>query len=142
MLEGFDGGDFSKIADAERKLDPTQFGALDIPLAAVLYAVQIYCDFSGYSDMAIAVAALLGYRLTKNFDFPYFSSSLQEFWRRWHISLSTWLRDYLYFSLGGGRGTSIRVFRNLMLTMLLGGLWHGANLTFVAWGGLLLVGSL
>jgi alginate O-acetyltransferase complex protein AlgI len=116
--------------------DPAQFGAIDIPLAAILYAVQIYCDFSGYSDMAIGVAALLGYRLTKNFDFPYFSSNVQDFWRRWHISLSTWLRDYLYRSLGGGRGTTIRIFRNVMLTMLLGGLWHGANLTFIVWGGL------
>jgi D-alanyl-lipoteichoic acid acyltransferase DltB (MBOAT superfamily) len=96
--------------------------------------VQIYCDFSGYSDMAIACAALLGYRLVKNFDAPYLSRNVREFWQRWHISLSTWLRDYLYIPLGGNRGGPLLVARNLMLTMLLGGLWHGANWTFVLWG--------
>jgi alginate O-acetyltransferase complex protein AlgI len=96
--------------------------------------VQIYCDFSGYSDMAIATAALLGYRLAKNFDAPYLSRNVREFWQRWHISLSTWLRDYLYIPLGGNRGGPLFVARNLMLTMLLGGLWHGANWTFVLWG--------
>ena len=113
--------------------------AFDTPSAwgAVLgYAVQIYCDFSGYSDMAIACAALLGYRLCLNFDFPYLASSLADFWRRWHVSLSTWLRDYLYVPLGGNRGSRLGTYRNLMLTMLLGGLWHGAAWTFVLWGGL------
>jgi alginate O-acetyltransferase complex protein AlgI len=100
------------------------------------YAGQIYCDFSGYSDMAIAVAGLLGYELCLNFNFPYFSRSITEFWQRWHISLSSWLRDYLYISLGGNRGTKLFTYRNLMLTMLLGGLWHGASWTFVIWGGL------
>jgi hypothetical protein len=98
------------------------------------YAAQIYCDFSGYTDMAIAVARLLGYELCPNFDFPYLSRNVAEFWRRWHISLSTWLRDYLYIPLGGSRGGAAFTARNLMLTMLLGGLWHGAGWNFVAWG--------
>lgn len=114
--------------------DPASYFALDALLSSILYSVQIYCDFSGYSDMAIAVAGLLGYSLVTNFDFPYFSRSIQEFWRRWHMSLSTWLRDYLYVSLGGNRGSSFATYRNLMLTMILGGLWHGANFTFIVWG--------
>ena len=114
--------------------DPTAFPALERSLAAVLYSVQIYCDFSGYTDMAIGAALLLGYELTKNFDAPYFSTSVREFWQRWHISLSTWLRDYLYIPLGGNRGGRLLAMRNLMLTMLLGGLWHGANWTFILWG--------
>ena len=105
-------------------------------IAVLLYAVQIYCDFSGYTDMAIATARLLGYELTVNFNFPYFSRNVTEFWRRWHISLSTWLRDYLYISLGGNRGSRWFTCRNLLLTMLLGGLWHGAAWGFVAWGAL------
>jgi alginate O-acetyltransferase complex protein AlgI len=114
--------------------DPIAYQAIDRMLAAILYSVQIYCDFSGYTDMAIACAALFGYELTKNFDAPYFSRNLREFWQRWHISLSTWLRDYLYIPLGGNRGGVWRASRNLMLTMLLGGLWHGANWTFILWG--------
>jgi alginate O-acetyltransferase complex protein AlgI len=114
--------------------DPTAFSAAERVLAAVLYSVQIYCDFSGYTDMAIGSALLLGYELTKNFDAPYFSTSVREFWQRWHISLSTWLRDYLYIPLGGNRGGRLLAMRNLMLTMLLGGLWHGANWTFILWG--------
>jgi alginate O-acetyltransferase complex protein AlgI len=105
-------------------------------IGILFYAVQIYCDFSGYTDMAIATARLLGYELTLNFDFPLFSRSVTEFWRRWHISLSTWLRDYLYISLGGNRGTKLFVWRNLLLTMLLGGLWHGAAWHYVIMGGL------
>ena len=105
-------------------------------IAVLFYAVQIYCDFSGYSDMAIATSRMLGYELTLNFHFPYFAAHITEFWRRWHISLSTWLRDYLYISLGGNRGSKIFTYRNLMLTMLLGGLWHGASWTLVIWGGL------
>ncbi len=105
-------------------------------IGVAFYAIQIYCDFSGYTDMAIACSRLLGYELTINFDFPYFSRSITEFWRKWHISLSTWLRDYLYISLGGNRGSKFFVYRNLMLTMVLGGLWHGASWTFVIWGGL------
>jgi len=112
---------------------PEQYQGATLWAAAFCYAVQIYCDFSGYSDMAIGVARTLGYRLPKNFDAPYLATSIQDFWRRWHISLSTWLRDYLYIPLGGSR----RGFRagNLMITMLLGGLWHGASWTFVVWGG-------
>ena len=115
---------------------PETFDATSAWLATLAYAVQIYCDFSGYSDMAIACAALLGYRLVLNFAYPYLAGNPTEFWRRWHISLSSWLRDYLYVPLGGNRGGRLFVARNLMLTMLLGGLWHGAAWTFVAWGGL------
>ncbi|MEM8934739.1 MAG: MBOAT family O-acyltransferase, partial [Acidobacteriota bacterium] len=115
---------------------PDAFAASAVWLAVALYAIQIYCDFSGYSDMAIACAGLLGYDLGPNFRFPYLASSVADFWRRWHISLSTWLRDYLYIPLGGSRGTRWATTRNLMLTMLLGGLWHGAAWTFVAWGAL------
>ncbi len=113
------------------------YGACSIWIAVLCYAVQIYCDFSGYTDMAIAVAQMLGYDLGVNFLWPYFSANIQEFWRRWHISLSNWLRNYLYFSLGGNRGKN-RWFthRNLMITMLLGGLWHGASWNFVLWGGM------
>lgn len=115
---------------------PAAFDAASAWLATLGYAAQIYCDFSGYSDMAIACASLLGYSLALNFDFPYFAANIRDFWRRWHISLSTWLRDYLYIPLGGGRGSRLFQYRNLMLTMLLGGLWHGAAWTFVVWGGL------
>ncbi len=100
------------------------------------YALQIYCDFSGYSDMAIGIALLLGFRFPKNFDAPYKSATITEFWRRWHISLSSWLRDYLYISLGGNRKGRIRTYVNLLLTMLLGGLWHGAAVRFILWGAL------
>ena len=100
------------------------------------YALQIYCDFSGYTDLAIGIALLLGYKLPVNFDSPYQSASITEFWRRWHISLSSWLRDYLYISLGGNRKGKIRTYINLMITMLIGGLWHGAALRFVVWGAL------
>lgn len=99
------------------------------------YAMQIYCDFSGYSDMAIGIALLLGYRFNPNFDSPYKSATITEFWRRWHISLSSWLKDYLYISLGGNRKGRIRTYANLLITMLLGGLWHGASLRFLFWGG-------
>lgn len=115
---------------------PERFSANTIYAAVLLYAAQIYCDFSGYSDMAIAVAGLLGYQLPINFSAPYFSTSVIDFWRRWHISLSTWLRDYLYIPLGGNRKSELNTYRNLMLTMLLGGLWHGASWNFVIWGGL------
>lgn len=100
------------------------------------YALQIYCDFSGYSDMAIGIALLLGFRFPKNFDAPYKSATITEFWRRWHISLSSWLRDYLYISLGGNRKGRARTYANLLITMILGGLWHGAALRFVLWGAL------
>ena len=116
--------------------DPASYSDWSIRGAVGLYAVQIYCDFSGYSDMAIASAAALGFRLPLNFNTPYLAASITDFWRRWHISLSSWLRDYLYISLGGNRGTALLTYRNLMLTMLLGGLWHGAAWNFVIWGGL------
>jgi alginate O-acetyltransferase complex protein AlgI len=121
---------------------PGQYSTGATWLAVLGYALQIYCDFSGYSDMAIGCAHLLGYKLARNFDLPYLSANVSEFWRRWHISLSTWLRDYLFIPLGGSRGTTWRTGRNLLLTMVLGGLWHGAAWTFVAWGalhGLLLI---
>jgi len=98
------------------------------------YALQIYGDFSGYSDIAIGIALLLGFQFSDNFNQPYRALSLQDFWRRWHISLSSWLRDYLYIGLGGNRKGKVKTYRNLLLTMLLGGLWHGAAWTFVAWG--------
>jgi hypothetical protein len=115
---------------------PQEYNAFSAWMAMLCYAGQIYCDFSGYSDMAIAVARLLGYELTLNFNFPYFSKSITEFWRRWHISLSSWLRDYLYISLGGNRGSKLFTYRNLMLTMVLGGLWHGASWAFIVWGAM------
>ena len=105
-------------------------------LAIYGFAAQIYCDFSGYTDMAIGLALLLGFQLPQNFNRPYLALSLQDFWRRWHMTLSRWLRDYLYIPLGGNRGGVRRTYRNLMLTMLLGGLWHGAAWTFVIWGGI------
>jgi D-alanyl-lipoteichoic acid acyltransferase DltB (MBOAT superfamily) len=113
---------------------PGSFGAVDLVAGAYGYAVQIYCDFSAYSDMAIGLAWLLGYEFPRNFDQPYRSVSLSEFWRRWHISLSSFLRDYLYIPLGGSRRGKLMTYRNLFLTMALGGLWHGAAWTFVIWG--------
>jgi D-alanyl-lipoteichoic acid acyltransferase DltB (MBOAT superfamily) len=115
---------------------PTDYGGADLVLATYGYAVQIYCDFSGYTDMAIGLAELLGFRFPLNFRQPYRSQSLQEFWRRWHISLSNWLRDYLYKPLGGSRHGALKTYRNLILTMLLGGIWHGAQWKFVIWGAL------
>ena len=115
---------------------PARYTAAELLAGVYGYAVQIYCDFSAYSDIAIGSALLLGLKLPRNFDQPYRAANLREFWRRWHISLSTWLRDYLYISLGGSRGGAFRTYRNLALTMLLGGLWHGAAWTFVVWGAL------
>lgn len=114
--------------------NPNLYSSVDVWFAVYCYAVQIYCDFSAYSDMAIAFAALLGYEFPINFKQPYRADSLQDFWRRWHISLSTWLRDYLYKPLGGSRNSEKSTYRNLILTMLLGGLWHGASWNFVFWG--------
>ena len=111
--------------------DPTRW---DVIVGSWLFAVQIYGDFSGYTDIARGVAMILGFGLMRNFAQPYFAANPQEFWRRWHISLSTWLRDYLYISLGGNRGGRVATYRNLMLTMVLGGLWHGAAWNFVLWG--------
>ena len=120
--------------------NPNQFCASAVWMAMFAYAVQIYCDFSGYTDMALGTAHMLGYKLAKNFNLPYLSANVSEFWRRWHISLSTWLRDYVYIPLGGSRNSECPrcnnwlTSRNLLLTMTLGGLWHGAAWTFVLWG--------
>jgi D-alanyl-lipoteichoic acid acyltransferase DltB (MBOAT superfamily) len=116
--------------------DPTQYGCVDLLFADYGYAAQIYCDFSAYTDIAIGVAALLGYRFPWNFNQPYRAIGLQDFWQRWHISLSSWLRDYLYIPLGGNRHGALKRYRNLFLTMLLGGLWHGASWNFVIWGAM------
>lgn len=116
--------------------EPALYTGFENLMAVYGYALQIYCDFSGYSDMAIGIGLLLGFRLPVNFRAPYQSASIQEFWRRWHISLSSWLRDYLYISMGGNRRGQLRTYLNLMLTMLLGGLWHGASWRFIMWGAL------
>ena len=113
---------------------PGEHSSLEVLLGVYGYAAQIFCDFSGYTDMAIGSAALLGYAMPENFDAPYAATSPQDFWRRWHISLSSWLRDYLFIPLGGSRGGPARTAAALGLTMVLGGLWHGAAWTFVAWG--------
>ena len=111
------------------------FGGGVLWLGALYFAIQIYCDFSGYSDIAIGVSKLFGIELMSNFKFPYFSRNVAEFWRRWHISLSTWFRDYLYIPLGGSRGSTWKSLRNVFIIFLVSGLWHGANWTFVVWGG-------
>jgi alginate O-acetyltransferase complex protein AlgI len=116
--------------------DPLFFTSGTLWLAILSYSGQIFFDFSGYSLMAIGLARMMGFRLPKNFDYPYISRSVTEFWRRWHISLSLWLRDYLYIRLGGNRLGRFRTYANLMVTMLLGGLWHGAGWNFMLWGGL------
>jgi alginate O-acetyltransferase complex protein AlgI len=115
---------------------PGRHSSLELLTGVYAYAVQIYADFSGYTDMAIGLALLLGFRFPQNFDSPYTATSLQDFWRRWHMTLSRWLRDYLYIPLGGNRGGNQRTYRNLMITFVLGGLWHGAAWTFVIWGAI------
>ncbi len=123
---------------------PHTFSAMHLTVGVVFYSFQIYCDFSGYSDIAIGLARMMGYDFPENFRTPYFSKNFSEFWARWHISLSTWLRDYLYIPLGGNRQGKWGTYRNNMLTMLLGGLWHGANWAFVFWGflhGVYLIGQ-
>jgi alginate O-acetyltransferase complex protein AlgI len=134
-------GMFKKVFVADN-LDPlvsivygnTSYSAPVVVLGTVAFAFQIYCDFSGYSDIARGTARVLGFDIMVNFNIPYAAGSVREFWRRWHISLSTWLRDYLYISLGGNRRTEIRTYCNLFITMVLGGLWHGAAWNFVLWG--------
>jgi alginate O-acetyltransferase complex protein AlgI len=144
-------GLFKKLAIADRMSyfvkpvfeNPDAYGSSAVWLATFAYALQIYCDFSGYTDMALGCAHMLGYKLAQNFNMPYLARNISEFWRRWHMSLSSWLRDYLFIPLGGSRGTSWQTCRNLMITMALGGLWHGASWAFVLWGvlhGLLLIG--
>jgi alginate O-acetyltransferase complex protein AlgI len=113
---------------------PDQYGSSAVWLATVAFALQIYCDFSGYTDMALGTANLLGYKLAPNFNMPYLAANFSDFWRRWHISLSSWLRDYLFIPLGGSRGGTWKTCRNLLITMTLGGLWHGLSWMFVLWG--------
>ena len=116
--------------------DPSRHSGIECLIGVYGYAMVIYCDFSGYSDMAIGMAKWMGFTINENFDSPYQSSSITEFWRRWHMSLSSWLKDYLYISLGGNRVGKVRQYLNLMITMILGGLWHGASLNFVLWGAM------
>lgn len=129
--------DFISANFVDRIFDqPALYTGLENLFGVYGYALQIYCDFSGYSDMAIGIALLMGFHFNLNFDSPYQSKNITEFWRRWHISLSTWLKDYLYISLGGNRKGRIRTYINLFITMLLGGLWHGAGFRFVLWGAM------
>jgi D-alanyl-lipoteichoic acid acyltransferase DltB (MBOAT superfamily) len=140
MLWGY----FQKLIIADRLAilvntvydNPTAFKGFEIITATVFFAIQLYCDFSSYSDIARGAGLVLGFNLVKNFERPYFGRSIQEFWRRWHISLTSWFRDYLYFPLGGSRVSRIKKYRNIMIVFLLSGLWHGAGWTFVLWGAL------
>ncbi|WP_366107229.1 MBOAT family O-acyltransferase [Spirosoma sp.] len=137
-------GLFKKVVIADRFAvvvdkvynDPRHFEGWPLIFSTLLFSFQIYCDFSGYSDIALGTARVIGFRLMKNFNSPYFSTSISEFWKRWHISLSTWFRDYLYIPLGGNRVASERRYFNLFITFLISGLWHGANWTYVIWGSL------
>lgn len=129
--------DYISLNFVDRIFDsPAAYTGFENLMAMYGYSIQIYCDFSGYTDIAIGIALLMGFRLPINFHSPYKALNLSDFWRRWHISLSTWLRDYLYIPLGGNRKGSIRTQANLLMTMLLGGLWHGASIHFVVWGGM------
>lgn len=149
MLWGF----FKKVVIADRLAmlvnqvydHPKDYTGFPLMLGTVLFAFQIFCDFSGYSDIAIGAAQVMGFKLMTNFNRPYFSKSVAEFWKRWHISLSTWFRDYLYISLGGNRVSLPRWYFNLMIVFLVSGLWHGARFTFIIWGalhGLYLIGNI
>jgi alginate O-acetyltransferase complex protein AlgI len=137
-------GLFKKIVIADRLAfyvnavynNVEQHSGLTLLLATLFFTFQIYCDFSGYTDIAIGVARVMGYDLMKNFNRPYFARSISEFWSRWHISLSTWFKDYLYISLGGSRVSVPKWYFNLMLVFLISGFWHGANWTYLVWGGL------
>ena len=137
-------GLFKKVVIADRVAyyvnavygSAAEFTGMTVILATIFFAFQIYCDFSGYSDIAIGAAQVLGFNLMKNFDRPYFSKSISEFWKRWHISLSTWFRDYVYIPLGGNRTVKWKWYYNLFITFLVSGLWHGANWTFVVWGAM------
>ena len=129
--------DYISLNFVDRVFDqPLLYSGFENLMGVYGYALQIYCDFSGYSDIAIGLALWMGYHFNTNFDFPYKSATITEFWRRWHISLSSWLRDYVYISLGGNRKGKARTYLNLLITMLLGGLWHGANIRFVLWGAM------
>lgn len=137
-------GMFKKVVIADRLAvfvnqvydNPQNYEGISMVIATVFFAFQIYCDFSGYSDIAIGSAQVMGFKLMQNFNRPYFSKSISEFWKRWHISLSTWFRDYLYIPLGGNRVGIPRWYFNLFFTFMVSGLWHGANWTFVIWGAL------
>lgn len=111
------------------------YNSYELLVAAIGFSIQIYCDFSSYSNIAVGAAKIMGLELMENFNTPYFANSIQDFWRRWHISLSTWFRDYLYIPLGGGKCSKVKKYRNIMVTFLMSGLWHGANWTYVIWGG-------
>jgi D-alanyl-lipoteichoic acid acyltransferase DltB (MBOAT superfamily) len=140
LLIGF--GLFKKVIIADRVAilvntvynKPTFYGGVILSIATIFFAVQIYCDFSGYTDIAIGSAKVLGYDLSTNFNRPYFSRDIAEFWRRWHISLGTWFKEYLYIPLGGNRVKLYRKYFNLMIVFIISGLWHGAHATFVVWG--------
>jgi D-alanyl-lipoteichoic acid acyltransferase DltB (MBOAT superfamily) len=135
-------GLFKKVVIADRLAlvvdnvysQPDRFAGAGLTIATIFFAFQIYCDFSGYSDIAIGSAQVMGHRLMRNFDRPYFASSIAEFWKRWHISLSSWFRDYLYIPLGGSRVRIPRLCVNILIVFVISGLWHGANWTFIAWG--------
>lgn len=137
-------GMFKKVVIADRLSiyvsevfdHPDRYHGLPVIMASIFFAIQIYCDFSGYSDIAIGSARVMGFRLMENFRLPYFATSIKDFWSRWHISLSTWFKDYVYFPLGGNRVGQLKWYRNLMIVFLVSGLWHGANWTFIVWGGL------
>jgi alginate O-acetyltransferase complex protein AlgI len=137
-------GMFKKVVIADRLAiavnliygNPTYYSGIHLIVTTLFFSFQIYCDFSGYSDIAIGSARVMGFRLMNNFDRPYFSQSIAEFWKRWHISLSSWFRDYLYISLGGNRATYSRWLANLFITFLISGFWHGASWTYVLWGAL------
>lgn len=129
--------DYIGINFVDRVFDnPLLYSGFENLMAVYGYAIQIYCDFSGYSDIAVGIALLMGFKFPENFHFPYQAATITDFWHRWHISLSTWLKDYLYISLGGNRKGNVRTYVNLMLTMVIGGLWHGAALRFIIWGAL------
>jgi alginate O-acetyltransferase complex protein AlgI len=117
--------------------DPGSFDAATQRVACLAWTAQIYCDFSGYSDMAVGIAKWFGFELPRNFNLPYLAVNIADFWRRWHMSLSTWLRDYLYFPLGGSRGNAVRTYFNLMLVFVICGLWHGATWAWLAYGGVM-----
>jgi alginate O-acetyltransferase complex protein AlgI len=125
---------FASVADVIFNAPPTSYSAATAWLGIVFYALQIYYDFSGYSDMAIGLGKMLGFDFKENFNYPYIAHSVQDFWRRWHISLSSWFRDYLYIPLGGNRRSRVRVYGNLLLVFFITGLWHGASWNFIVWG--------
>jgi len=137
-------GLFKKMVIADRAAilvnqvynNPADYYGYEMVIATVLFAFQIYCDFSGYTDIAIGTARTMGFDIMKNFDSPYFSKSITEFWRRWHISLSTWFRDYVYIPLGGSRKGKYKTYANLFIVFVVSGLWHGAAITFVIWGAI------